>query len=417
MFLSLMFIWMQLPLDYQDEVMRASVILKLSSWEETGGIISSMTTSIATSSESQSGSLRDLRHCDLRDANIIVRAMADLNVTSMMDGLRKFWINAKANHPEAQQHVYGIGLENRLVDKTVRLTQLFVKIRSNKILQIHRLAGYRGLSTVGVGTAEYRRRSIETPSLCILSFSKMFYDRRCSSITTDEFYTELESLGDKCLEQYRTSDGNLAADRQSIMGAQNELLGISPSGGLIAVVHNWAACTRLGFISNRLGKPERAQYWNHQADELRNSISKIFFNSSTNCFVLRLGETVVDSSLFQLWKYEFLPLNNDKMMSTLRCIETALVTEDGVKHSSSDKTLDYASTFAWIKIQSHLGNKDKARALFDKVLKTGRKTSMTLSEKWDPATGEMWGNFPSALAMASLIDCAMELGESWISAA
>lgn len=103
--------------------MHASVILKLSSWEETGGIISSMTTSIATSKEPQSGSLRDLRHCYLRDACAVVRTMADLNVTSMMDGLRKFLSNAFANHPDSHQSVYGIGLENRLVDKTVRPPQ------------------------------------------------------------------------------------------------------------------------------------------------------------------------------------------------------------------------------------------------------------------------------------------------------
>lgn len=109
----------QLPNDYQDEVMHASVVLKLCSWEETGGLISSMTTSIATSPEPRSGALRDQRYCFLRDSCYIVRTMANLNVTSMMDGFRKYLHNIKVNHPEAEQSVYGIGTENRLVDKTV----------------------------------------------------------------------------------------------------------------------------------------------------------------------------------------------------------------------------------------------------------------------------------------------------------
>jgi GH15 family glucan-1,4-alpha-glucosidase len=36
-----------------------------------------------------------------------------------------------------------------------------------------------------------------------------------------------------------------------------------------------------------------------------------------------------------------------------------------------------------------------------------------LSEDIDPATGELWGNFPQTYSMVGLINSAMRLSRSW----
>jgi GH15 family glucan-1,4-alpha-glucosidase len=36
-----------------------------------------------------------------------------------------------------------------------------------------------------------------------------------------------------------------------------------------------------------------------------------------------------------------------------------------------------------------------------------------LSEDLDPATGELWGNFPQTYSMVGLILCAMRLSRRW----
>lgn len=136
------------------------MILKLCSWEETGGIISAMTTSVATSPTQEAGSQRDLRYCFMRDAALVVRSMNQLNITELMERYRSFVDNAKINHPDTLQSVYGIGLENRLVDKTVRSPFKFnviIGLTGDFLASVYRFIGWR--ATAVCAQSEWARLS------------------------------------------------------------------------------------------------------------------------------------------------------------------------------------------------------------------------------------------------------------------
>ena len=55
---------------------------------------------------------------------------------------------------------------------------------------------------------------------------------------------------------------------------------------------------------------------------------------------------------------------------------------------------------------------DEARTLFERML-TYRNHVGLLSEDIDPATGELWGNFPQTYSMVGLINSAMRLSIPW----
>ena len=69
-------------------------------------------------------------------------------------------------------------------------------------------------------------------------------------------------------------------------------------------------------------------------------------------------------------------------------------------------------TFWYIDALAAIGRKDEARTLFERML-TYRNHVGLLSEDIDPATGELWGNFPQTYSMVGLINSAMRLSKSW----
>ncbi|MEM1307334.1 MAG: trehalase-like domain-containing protein, partial [Pseudomonadota bacterium] len=72
-----------LPLEWQEEVMRAAITLKLCSYEETGAVIAAVTTSIPEAANS--GRNWDYRYCWIRDAFFVVRALNTLAAVRTME--------------------------------------------------------------------------------------------------------------------------------------------------------------------------------------------------------------------------------------------------------------------------------------------------------------------------------------------
>jgi len=69
-------------------------------------------------------------------------------------------------------------------------------------------------------------------------------------------------------------------------------------------------------------------------------------------------------------------------------------------------------TFWYIDALAALGRKDEARALFETLLACRNPLGL-LSEDIDPATRQLWGNFPQTYSMVGLINSAVRLSKSW----
>ena len=82
--------------DWQEPIIRAAITLKLSNFEETGGIIAAHTTSIPEAPGS--GRTWDYRYCWLRDAYFVVKALNRIGATQTMEDFISFILGIAANN-------------------------------------------------------------------------------------------------------------------------------------------------------------------------------------------------------------------------------------------------------------------------------------------------------------------------------
>jgi len=69
-------------------------------------------------------------------------------------------------------------------------------------------------------------------------------------------------------------------------------------------------------------------------------------------------------------------------------------------------------TFWYVDALAAIGRVEEGRAMFEKLL-AGRNHVGLLSEDIDPATGELWGNFPQTYSHVGVIISAMRLSRGW----
>ena len=76
------------------------------------------------------------------------------------------------------------------------------------------------------------------------------------------------------------------------------------------------------------------------------------------------------------------------------------------------KTAFAVCTLWYVDALAAIGRRDEAREIFEHVLSCRNYLGL-LSEDIDPATGELWGNYPQTYSMVGLIVSAMRLSKTW----
>jgi GH15 family glucan-1,4-alpha-glucosidase len=110
---------LSIPFEWQREVIRAAITLKLCTYEDTGAVLAALTTSVPEAPDS--GRNWDYRFCWLRDSYYTVQALNRLGATRTMEQYLRYIFNIVAAHGEGQdlQPVYGISGEEELTERTV----------------------------------------------------------------------------------------------------------------------------------------------------------------------------------------------------------------------------------------------------------------------------------------------------------
>src|SRR6185312_13540959 len=92
--------------DFQEAIIRAAITLKLSNFEETGGIIAAHTTSIPEAPGS--GRNWDYRFCWLRDAYFVVKALNRVGATQTMEDFIGYTLSIASNVEDVLKPVYSV---------------------------------------------------------------------------------------------------------------------------------------------------------------------------------------------------------------------------------------------------------------------------------------------------------------------
>jgi GH15 family glucan-1,4-alpha-glucosidase len=380
--------YLSVPFEWQDVVMRAAITLKLCAFEETGAIVAALTTSVPEAP----GTRRnwDYRFCWLRDAYFSVHALNRLGATKTMEDFLRYITTVAAGEGEGDlKPVYGI-------IPTLPLTEV----------EVPSLRGYRGMGPVRIGNAAQQQVQNDSYGSVILATAQMFYDQRLPTRGDAALFERLERLGQKAAERALEPDAGLWEFR----GRR----GVHTHSATLC----WAACDRLARIAWTVGRGDRAAHWQREAKRIREAILAYGWSDKVGSFTTTLGGSDVDASMLLLQELGLVPASDPRFLRTLDYVSRHLrrghhlfryVTPDDFGLPETAFTI---CSFWYVDALAAAGRREEAREIFERILACRNHVGL-LSEDIDPATGELWGNFPQTYSLVGLIVAAMRLSKSW----
>jgi GH15 family glucan-1,4-alpha-glucosidase len=379
---------LDIPFEWQEVVIRSAITLKLNAFDDTGAIVAAVTTSIPEAPYSQRN--WDYRFCWLRDAYFVVNALNRLGATGTMERYLDYILNIVADSRDAPlQPVYGIRREAVLAERTAPA-----------------LEGYRGMGPVRVGNLAYMQVQNDVFGEAIMAGTHAFFDLRLERPAGRRMFNDLERLGEQAVASYNVPDAGLW-----------ELRGVKRVHTFSSMMC-WAACDRLARIARHIGLDERADYWTAHAQHIHEVICREAWRPARGSFVSTFDGEELDASLLLMAEFQFLPPRDPRFVSTVRAIEANLLRGDFLlRYDEHDdfgvpETAFLVCTLWWIVALAHMGEKKRARELYEKVLARRNHLGL-LSEDVAPESGELWGNFPQTYSMVGLIQCAARLSIPW----
>ena len=177
-------------IEWQDEIIRAAITLKLCSFEETGAIVAALTTSIPEGPKS--GRNWDYRFCWLRDAFFVVRALNRIGATRTMEDFISYILTIAAGRANTLHALYGIVHTDPLEEHTATA-----------------LAGYCGDGPVRIGNAAGAQDQHDVYGSIIMAAAPMFFDRRLPRPGDEALFRLLEPLGEQAAKLATTPDSGI----------------------------------------------------------------------------------------------------------------------------------------------------------------------------------------------------------------
>lgn len=376
------------PFEWQDEVIRAAITLKLNAFDDTGAIVAAMTTSIPEAPNS--GRNWDYRYCWLRDAYFVVNALNRLSTTHTMERYLRYLVNVVAGTNGGYlQPVYGIDGRRNLEER-----------------EVVTLTGYRGMGPVRVGNQAYGQVQHDVYGSAILAVTHVFFDQRLLHRGDAALFHRLEPLGETAIKVHDQPDAGM----WELRGSKR----VHTFSGIMC----WAACDRLSRIATRLGLTARSVHWRTQAGRIHATICERAWNNTKKAFTAAFEGNTLDASLLLMHDVGFLTADDPRFGSTVAAIERELRKGDYIfRYVEQDdfgtpENAFIVCTYWYIYALVALGRNDEARLLFENLLAHHNRHGL-IAEHLDIRTGEQWGNFVQTYSMVGLINVAIRLSKRW----
>jgi GH15 family glucan-1,4-alpha-glucosidase len=380
------------PFEWQEEVLRAAITLKLCTFEDSGALLAALTTSIPECAGS--GRNWDYRFCWLRDAYFTVQALNRLGATRTMEGYLHYIDRVVASASEAAlQPVYRLSGDPQLTEHL-----------------LDSLPGFLGMGPVRVGNQAAEQLQHDVYGAVILALAQLFFDERLVNPGDERLFRELVRLGERGFRLYDQPDAG-----------PWEFRGTARAHTYSAAM-SWAGCDRLARIAERLGLSQDAAHWRERADAMRARILERAWNPGRDAFVASLDGTAdLDASLLLLPDLGIIDGTDPRFIATVDTIGRELREGDLMfryRHADDFGRPETAFTvcaFWHVNALAATGRIAEARAQFEQLLARRNHVGL-LSEDIHPGTGQQWGNFPQTYSMVGIINCALRLSRSWDSA-
>ncbi|MGE5297391.1 MAG: glycoside hydrolase family 15 protein [Solirubrobacterales bacterium] len=368
---------------YADAVLRSAMVLKALVNGPTGAIAAAPTTSLPESP----GGVRnwDYRFSWVRDSSFTVHSLADLGFVREADGFRRFVERSTAGEADQLQILYGVGGERRLSEQV-----------------IENLEGYRGARPVRIGNAAEHQVQLDVFGET-LDLAWRWQSRGHSP--DNEYWEFLVALVNRTCELWRRPD-------RGIWEMRGE-----PRHFVQSKVMCWAAVDRGIRLARDLGRHAPLDVWEKTRSEIRAVIEEQGYDSRRGVFVQAFDHPAADASLLLVPMVDFVAYDDERMIRTTDAIRESL-DEGGFlrRYPVGDDELPgvegvfLPGSFWLVNCLARQRRLKEARAAFERTLSAANDLSL-FSEEYDPANGQMLGNFPQALTHLSLITAAKALAD------
>src|SRR3954471_3159849 len=372
--------------EWHDAVLRSLITLKGLTYAPTGGIVAAATTSLPE----EIGGVRnwDYRYCWLRDATFTLYALMASGFLDESRSWRQWLLRAIAGSASQMQIMYGVQGERRLSEE-----------------EIPWLAGYENSKPVRIGNAASNQFQLDVYGEVLAAM----YAAHRAGIKTDETEWNLQVELMKFLEtKWQDPDEGIWEVR----------------GGPQQFTHSkmmaWLAFDRAVKMSEQCNcsAEEHVGRWREIRDEIHRQVCERGYNVKKKAFTQIYGSDELDASLLMMPLGGFLPIDDERVVSTIEAIQRELMWEGLVlRYRAEINDVDglpggegvFLPCSFWLAACLHLmGRKDEARNLFERLLKLRNDLGL-LAEEYDPRAKRQLDNFPQAFTHVALINTAQLL--------
>jgi GH15 family glucan-1,4-alpha-glucosidase len=366
-------------------VIRSLITLRAMIYKPTGGIVAAPTTSLP---ECPGGRRNwDYRYCWLRDATLTLLALMDAGFREEASAWRGWLLRAVAGEPNEMQIMYGVGGERRLIEWSADW-----------------LRGHRGAQPVRIGNAAYRQRQLDVYGEVI---DALHQARQNGIDPIDHGWTIQRGLLEHLATAWRQPD-------QGIWEVRGPARHWTYSKILC-----WVAFDRAIRDCERFGLEGPVQEWRRIRDAIHAQVCERGYDPGRRSFVQAYDSANVDASLLLIPELGFLPVDDPRVLGTIRAIERDLLRDGLVQRYDTEVTDDgmppgegaFLACSFWLADAYVLsGRRGEAEALFEHLLSLGNDVGL-LPEQYSARDRCMLGNFPQALSHLSLVATAFNLSD------
>jgi GH15 family glucan-1,4-alpha-glucosidase len=365
---------------WRDAVMRSLLTLKGLTYNQTGGMVAALTTSLP---EVPGGGLNwDYRYCWLRDATFTVSALLNAGYYEEATLWRNWMLRAIAAEPDKIRILYRLDGGRRMDEATIDW-----------------LPGYEGASPARLGNKAADQRQIDVVGELLDALDLM---TRGGIEPTEEALAAERDLAGHLEQTWQDTGHGLWESRAH------------PEQYTYSKVMAWVGVDRLlrGFARRGGADDSTVERMRALRTRIYNEVMERSWNFARGHFVDRYGGEQLDGSLLLLPLVGFLPADDPRMSATIDAIAREL-SEDGLvwrtPRGSETAQGAFIACSCWLAdCRSMQGRRDEAVALFERVLSLRNDVGL-LSEEYHAGLRRQLGNFPQALSHLALINTALGL--------
>lgn len=371
--------------EYNKEILRSLLVLKIMSYDPSGAILAALTTSLPETI----GEVRnwDYRFCWLRDASMSIETLIKMGHFNAAQRFLAFIMRILKSKHDSFQIMYGIRGERELTE-----------------VDLSHLSGYENSKPVRIGNAAYLQRQNDVFGY-LLNVIHQYYAFFPGTLD------EIEDMWEIVRNITQTVTTHWENPDKGIWEIRNE-----EKHFVFSKVMSWVAMDRAAKIAHLLNKTSYATDWESIAADIKTDILKFGWNEDLQTFTQTYCNTHLDASLLLMGEYDFMSFDDIKYKKTVLAIKNALF-HNGLmyRYNSPDDFGNPASSFTictfWL-IQAlfRIGERDEAKTIFKNLLSCGNHVGL-FSEDIDFTTKRLLGNFPQAYSHLALINTATLFSE------